>query len=711
MKPSKSLRFLTAALSMVITAASVFTAHFTASAAVTAPEKPDNIVKEFTLYNSAVSDQNMILMDSIVAYNNFAWNVPSQAVDCSGAQYVELDLYVEDFAKFSVAKNGNEKAGVYMKLKKGGDWEWKGIHDYITKDGWNHAKFEIPEGVSVTEFGGFEIGPWESFGGKFGVANVCFTKDKTAVVAPEKPDNIVKEFTLDNKSVTDQNMILVDSMNAYQNFAWKTFDPAIDCSGAQYVELDLYVEDFAKFSIAKNGNEKAGIFMKFLKNGGHEEVAIHDYITKDGWNHARFAIPSGIELSEFVGFEIGPWESFGGKIGVANVCFIKGIENPAMPGNVVYTVDEKGFGYSSWNGELVFKEYGDNVYDLSDCKYFEADLYISEDDYEIYSNNPQAIGFSLGSNENKWQDRSVFQGKLNLKQAGWNHFKISLEDSSYWEGTPDLTAVQKVLIYHEGMHEIDPVTVRFANICFTSGPQDIGPDDGQTEKRPDSNAYYLTDCESLVDSLGSWNSAGNYQLDTANRTEGDYSVRMSFNSLYNSIRYNRNAGLDLSKAEKLKFDLFIGNEEVMNEFVDGFMIRLASDGNYRKNYAYANIDKASLHAGWNTIEISLADMQSEGTVNLANIDTFGLFSVNGTFGEFDELTVKIDNVRLSGQVTVLESGSNRSDGSSFDDSFTDDSSDSDIPKTGETPFVIPVLLSAVSAAAVLLIFFKRKATK
>ena len=201
----------------------------------------------------------------------------------------------------------------------------------------------------------------------------------------------------------------------------------------------------------------------------------------------------------------------------------------------------------------------------------------------------------------------------------------------------------------------------------------------------------------MVDAAGAWNSAGSFELDIANRTEGDSSVRMVFNNLYNSIRYNRNVGLDLSKADKLKFDLFISNEEVMNQFTNGFMVRLASNGNYRKNYAYMNLDKADLTAGWNTIEIPIAEMLKEGSVSLNNIDTFGLFSVDGTFGEQDELIVKLDNLRVSGQVVSLGG-----------DSANNGQDDEQTPDTGVANYIVLAALLAVMGAAAVMIAVKKQ---
>ncbi|HIW74680.1 MAG TPA: hypothetical protein H9684_10180 [Firmicutes bacterium] len=657
----------------------------TQDAELTAPAKPDNIVKEMGM--------DIVEVPSLTAYSDFAIK-RFEKEDLSEASFIEMDLYIDDYADFSTAKNGNDKVGIYLHLFSGEDGDPPfdaelSLHTKITKSGWNHVRLAIPTDlVDMSQFTGYAIGPWEPYANRFAVANVCLTEEPV-LVAPAKPDNIVKEMGMD--------IVEVPSLTAYSDFAIERFDKT-DLSEALYVELDLYIDDYADFSTAKNGNDKVGIYLHLFSGEDDSEppfdveLPLQDQIRKDGWNHAVVAIPADkVDMTQFTGYAVGPWEPYANRFAVANVCLTKDAPKPALPGDITFVVDEGGFSNNAWTDELVFKEYGDRTYDLSGSKYFEIDLYISEEDYALYSANPQNVGFSLGSDaQNKWVDRAVYQGKLNFTQAGWNHFKVPLEESSYWEGDVDFTQIHKVLIYHEGLQTIDPVTIRFVNACFTSGPEEIGPDENETEKKPDKDAYYLSDCENLTDAFGTWNSAGDFNVDLANRTEGDASIRMVFNSVYNSIRYVNNLSLDLTKADKLKFDLFIANEEVMKEFTDGFIVRLASNGKYREDYAYAVLKETDLKAGWNRIEISIGDLQQEGTANLGSIDTFGLFYVNGTFGDLDELTVKLDNIRFSG--TVTEAGGTTGG----------DEQKPGGPETGESDGVPAlVLVAAVSASAVL----------
>ena len=683
---------------------------------LTAPDKPQNIVKEMSM--------GVEKADSLTAYRDFA-ATRFDKTDLSEARYIELDAYVDDYAHFSTYKNGNDKVGIYLHLYSAEDSgehpfdQELAVHEQITKSGWNHIRLPIDTGkVDMTQFTGYAVGPWESYDQRFAVANVCLTKDAglTELTAPDKPQNIVKEMGMGVEKA--------DSLTAYRDFAATRFDKT-DLSEARYIELDAYVDDYAHFSTYKNGNDKVGIYLHLYSaedSGEHpfdQELAVHEQITKSGWNHIRLPIDTGkVDMTQFTGYAVGPWESYDQRFAVANVCLTKDAgpalpeAKPDLPENITYLIDEDGFSYNGWSGELVFKEYNKEAYDLSESKFFEIDMYISDADYAVYKKDEQGIGFSIGSDrDNKWKDRAVYQAKLNFKQAGWNHFKINIEDSSYWEGTPDFKSAAKVLLYHEGLHNITPITIRFVNACFTSGPQEAGPDTGETPAKPDKEAYYISDCETLLDDFGAWNSAGDFGLDSANHTEGIYSMRMKFNAAYNSIRYNLNTPIDVSKADKLKFDIFIANEDVMKQFTDGFTVRLASNGKYRGDYAYAELEEDTLTTGWNSIEVAVSDLLKDGNADLTNIDTFCLFSTNGSFGDIDELTVKLDNIRVSGTVTAADGGNLPGiDGDDDNNDGSDGKGDpSDSPQTGETAANVAAI--AVLAACACAVFCSKKIKK
>lgn len=668
-----------------------------------APALPANVVKAFG--NKGGVDK--IMVDSLAAYNNFNWDVAGTPSEYNSAKYIEMDFFVEDYNKFITEKAGKDI--LYFNFIHGArDSKKVFVMDpYITNSGWNHAKIEIPNDVDLSKCYGYEAGPWHNYSGKFGMANVCLTKD-TELTAPAKLPESATELNRD--------IVEVPSLNAYSDFAVKRIEKT-DYSSAAVIEFDAYVDDYAHFSTYKNGNDKVGIYLHLYsaKPSFDQELAVHTQITKSGWNHIRLPIDTEkVDMTQFTGYAVGPWESYDQRFAVANVCLTKDPAKPALPENITYLIDENGFSCRDWSGELVFKEYNKETYDLSESKFFEIDMYISDADYAVYEKDAQGIGFSIGSDsENKWKDRAVYQAKLNFKQAGWNHFKINIEDSSYWEGNPDFKSAAKVLLYHEGLHNITPITIRFVNACFTSGPQEAEPDTGETPAKPDKEAYYISDCETLLDDFGAWNSAGDFGLDSANHTEGIYSMRMKFNASYNSIRYNLNTPIDVSKANKLKFDVFIANEDLMKEFTDGFTVRLASNGKYRGDYAYVELKEDTLRTGWNSIEVAVSDLLKDGNADLTNIDTFCLFSTNGSFGDIDELTVKLDNIRVSGTVTAADGGNLPViDGDNDNNGGFDGEDDpSDLPQTGETAANIAAIAVLAACACAVFGFKKIKKTE
>lgn len=89
---------------------------------------------------------------------------------------------------------------------------------YITNSGWNHAKIEIPNDVDLSKCYGYEAGPWHNYNGKFGMANVCLTKD-IELTAPAKLPESATELNRD--------IVEVPSLNAYSDFAVKRIEKPI----------------------------------------------------------------------------------------------------------------------------------------------------------------------------------------------------------------------------------------------------------------------------------------------------------------------------------------------------------------------------------------------------------------------------------------------------------------------------------------------------
>ena len=210
-----------------------------------APALPANVVKAFG--NKGGVDK--IMVDSLAAYNNFNWDVAGTPSEYNSAKYIEMDFFVEDYNKFITEKAGKDI--LYFNFIHGArDSKKVFVMDpYITNSGWNHAKIEIPNDVDLSKCYGYEAGPWHNYNGKFGMANVCLTKD-TELTAPAKlPESAIE---------LNRDIVEVPSLKAYSDFAVKRIEKT-DYSSAAVIEFDAYVDDYAHFSTYKNGNDKVDI--------------------------------------------------------------------------------------------------------------------------------------------------------------------------------------------------------------------------------------------------------------------------------------------------------------------------------------------------------------------------------------------------------------------------------------------------------------------
>ena len=113
------------------------------------------------------------------------------------------------------------------------------------------------------------------------------------------------------------------------------------------------------------------------------------------------------------------------------------------------------------------------------------------------------------------------------------------------------------------------------------------------------------------------------------------------------------------------------------------------------------------------LEVAVSDLLKDGNADLTNIDTFCLFSTNGSFGDIDELTVKLDNIRVSGTVTATDGGNLPviDDDNDNNGGFDGKDDPSDLPQTGETAANIAAIAVLAACACAVFGFKKIKKTE
>ena len=225
----------------------------------------------------------------------------------AGYDYFEFDYYVDDIDNFN-ARN----VRLYLNVRAANNAS-QGTFEFgnkIVSSGWNHVKVAAAlsdDKLNVITKARFYIDIDAGSTGatdRYRIANICLTK----IAVPEKNNTMsetVGELNVGNGLVTSGwKEGRYSSAGCYQEGL-----SAVDLSGSEYIELDMYVEsrqgilDAIADLDSKNGDSSAR--WRFMLSsipgdyrGNNNADAYYldnfeDYITHDGWNHVV------IQVSEF----------------------------------------------------------------------------------------------------------------------------------------------------------------------------------------------------------------------------------------------------------------------------------------------------------------------------------------------------------------------------------------------------------------------------
>ena len=282
--------------------------------------------------------------------------------DWSKADQIEFDIYIENYEHFRHPFDNTPKGygisnlRLSLELYNQNDWNGDGkdvyanfdqIEQYITKSGWNHvvlpkSKFEIVNGCDFTEiqawrlkFGGYyctwkfsDLGAAELATERVVVANFIGSKfmpeptSENTIIGYPLSSNAVDTTWADNG---DQLFVITQDRVRQLGTAIST---ANDWSKADYIEFDIYIENYEHFRHPFDNTPKGyGISNLRLSlelynqndwNGDGKDVyanfdQIEQYITKSGWNHvvlpkSKFEIVNGCDFTEIQAWRL----KFGG---------------------------------------------------------------------------------------------------------------------------------------------------------------------------------------------------------------------------------------------------------------------------------------------------------------------------------------------------------------------------------------------------------------
>ena len=457
-------------------------------------------------------------------------------VDLSEAEYIELDIYIEDVdaLKAAFSASGIDQFTFTVSANTEGNpadaypsRRWRSdanILDQIRKSGWNHVKIRkdafvpggetaIHEGVNwanCLHWGVFIQGsnagaPISVSEDAVKIANICGTR----IVNPAAP---TEAEGLDAMLDADGALaVWGDTFAQTQDRLYRVNLPTVDLSAADYIELDVYIEDYAALRAAWDALgitsfdfaiSSAPAFAEGWAGAWQQraQVNIIDRIQTSGWNHVKLSKAEFVAQNGGVDWtQARHWVTFvqGGDTGaangvgsqyvkIANVCgTAKDIVNPPATEGIV--LDELGveavWGPNFANAQMNLLHQNLQPVDLSEADYIEFDLYIEDREALLAAWNALGIDrfhFGISSREDPqdgwagWKDRCQVNILDRIQKSGWNHIKIR-RDAFVQAGEGngvDWTQARHWVTFVEGVQTdagsgFVPQLVKIANVCGT----------------------------------------------------------------------------------------------------------------------------------------------------------------------------------------------------------------------------------------------------
>lgn len=606
------------------------------------PSMPDNVVAvidEQGGYNT-ISDYYVNLCDRL-------WKRISP-VDISAADYVEFDLYYDDYVSLTRAADA---IGLYltMSFTSSDDSVWTNrmrttnLNTYASKDkeGWYHFKVPIADFVYVnmgpidwsavkTWMIGFEganlFTPTGDFKNHmFEIRNICATSATSS-------DIFRPGLTNDAIYVVDQLGILStmgeNAESSYSEIS-NTFTSNAIMSGnltaSKKIFMNVYVDDIDalpnNLSIAFGVEEGEGY--RYLN-----ELDITNQITKDGWNEVLIPIKNIVTDNADDLKNIACWRLSSTDTSAVGsnadcrlwICNIAGtVDSSAadIPENAVVIIDEAGA------ENTIGAEFA-HIYDrlwkvvepanVSNVDFIEFDLHFDGfiDFSRVMADKKLRLGLHLTSSGKQWENRYYVADIPQYAmegENGWWHFKIPKSAFTHSNtGEIDWKAVDTWMVGldGEGMRtsagEYANTLIKLMNLCGTIK-------DGTEIFRP----AMASDSVSVIDQLGVLGTYGE-------NAESTYD-KISDTFVSNTI---------------IKGDLTVGKYISMQVYVDTVRalptnLSIAFGVKEGEGYRYLNdinIADQILKTGWNEVIIPTSAVVSENEEDLKNIACWRLSSTD-----------------------------------------------------------------------------------
>ena len=564
------------------------------------------------------------------------------AVDITGAAFVEFDVYVQNFTAFNSILAGTDVTDIKLRLASGTEIDEDSIIasilGQITKNGWNrvttaYSKFAAENGTfditgvkswSLVYGGDDTVNTGALKGLKIAVKDIAASNVKD----PEIPDNfrtIINEEGKEGIYGAKYNYLIDDSM--------VNLGTPVDATTGGQLEFDFYVEDYVAFKEMIEEADKPLYFALGTLEDKYKRRAIYkftDQVTGEGWNHIvlkRLGYETGIgddapQFEHVYRTFLTFWDesdanpAAGQPFKYKNVCITpaeyEDVPEPAAH-DFVITDDIKTTTWGNqcvWIHDRMFKMFDEPV-SISGYDKIEFDIYI--ENYENYQKMIEVASsplyFLLNTDTTTiYNRRALYVIEDKITHQGWNHVVIKAKEQTSGGGDAPMnfSTVAGARLTFWTAAEANPCKddiVRISNVVGSYAAHTKNP------ALPDN----------VLAQLGN-EADGTHQ---AGNTVGDY-----FHYTQDRIYQQRLTPVDFSLAPVVEFDIYIDDYEMFlaaeNDPADGRNSKLSfvisstpvslwdQYGNQSRMYYNGRVGLAQYitHEGWNHVKVGQADFKT-----------------------------------------------------------------------------------------------------
>lgn len=638
--------------------------------------------------------------------------------------------------------------------------EWT-IKSQITKNGWNEITLDFSSGTGTLDMN--DIRGWRCFIlTKPGEGTYDFGLDElemTGTSAPgEKPptdfDSVADQY---NKVTSGFNYAADELVESWSYNA----DPKVDADekkeGAASLRFDtrsssvlgiIHSKDL-KVDLSKNWDELyvgfwlyinepdeiSQVMMEISSNNDYDkneyQIELTKQITDAGWNYLVFKLSDMKDqmLGEVDKTNILRWRLFvlGNKSG-KNVTLR--LDDISLLTKKVTGDEISGFGYDCEALDTAKYNYAGTAKIDTDAKEGKGSVRFDINDaadgtllgmirtattnrlgfkvenpkatavqFWVYVSNASAIRNAVFELASKSQDMDEMQWEFRGGLSdGWNQVTLMLNNGKCSEQNPDDTknafttdSINFWRVYLQGSGTGETVTVKVDDVKM------IVLDD---ENNQDPAKQFNDNCEEInetkyqympVPTLTDGNGSGKaYEFKLANTSDADSRLR------WVNRTGQLNFAIDDWKNTYATFDIWVSDPSLVKQLA----FELSSIGVDASDELQYNVQTGILTEGWNTVLVPLLAMDP-GTLDLEHLRSARIFLLGDKSGE--ELTVRLDNIRLHNRNEQEES--EESDDNSSAES---DNGGQDNPNTGAASAALPVAMVLGVAALAAVTFRKRR---